>query len=163
MAIQFAGHKMHYVADTAADYDPAWIVGSHATLTSPTISHHIVGTSGLISAMTQVQSDYAQSNSSSVDYIKNKPAAGTHILDGSVNASTSAATNSPTNSPTNLGVLAVILGADLNATNTKQNQIATNCNDLAVKYNDLATKYNDLAVKFNSCLDRLESFGCVSP
>lgn len=47
------------------------------------------------------------------------------------------ATNSPTNAPTNYGALAAILGADANATNTKQNTIATNLNDLSTKVNNI--------------------------
>lgn len=63
---------------------------------------------------------------------------GAHIND--------AATNAATNAPTNLNVVTTLLGSltgEVNATNTKQN--------------DLATKYNDLATKFNTLLDRLET------
>lgn len=57
-----------------------------------------------------------------------------------------AATNAATNAPTSLNVLTTLLGGltgEVNATNTKQN--------------DLATKYNDLATKFNSLLDKMEA------
>lgn len=67
---------------------------------------------------------------------------GTHITDG--------ATDAATNAPTNLNVLTTLLGTltgEVNATNTKQN--------------DLATKYNALATKFNTLLDRLEAHGIL--
>lgn len=54
-----------------------------------------------------------------------------------VDAPGAVATNAPTNAPTNYGAIAAILGADANATNTKQNQIATNLNDLSAKFNAL--------------------------
>lgn len=63
---------------------------------------------------------------------------GAHIADG--------ATNSPTDAPTNLNVLTTLLGAltgEVNATNARQNTIATNL--------------NALATKFNTMLDSLES------
>jgi len=65
-------------------------------------------------------------------------APGAHIND--------AATNAATNAPTNLNVLTTLLGTltgEVNATNQKQN--------------DLATKFNDLGGKFNTLLDRLEA------
>lgn len=81
--------------------------------------------------------------------------AGAHVNDGATNA----AVNAATNAPTNLNVLTTLLGSltgEVNATNTKQN-------DLATKYNDLAGKYNDLSTKFNTLLDRQESAGIVAP
>lgn len=50
-----------------------------------------------------------------------------------------AATNSPTNAPTNYGAIAAILGADINATNGKQNTTAANVNDLATRFNALVS------------------------
>lgn len=50
-----------------------------------------------------------------------------------------APTNAPTSATTNYGLIAAILGADLNATNAGQNQIATNTNQTAARLNDLIT------------------------
>lgn len=60
-----------------------------------------------------------------------------------------AATNAPANAPTNAGILAGVLGSDLNATNAKQN--------------DLATKYNDLATRFNTLISQLITQGLKLP
>ena len=73
---------------------------------------------------------------------------GSHISDAPVDAPT----NSPTNAPTNYGAIAAILGADANATNTKQNTIGTNLNIVAGNLNDTAAKLNTL-------IDHLESQG----
>lgn len=99
--------------------------------------------------------------------------AATHIADASTSAATDAATNgptdAPTNAPTNYGALAAILGADVNATNTKQNATAANVNTLAGIVNANATKQNAgftilnaLATKFNLSLDILENNGLMA-
>lgn len=48
-------------------------------------------------------------------------------------------TNSPTDAATGIGSLIAILGADFNASNTKQNTIATNLNNLSAKVNAIVT------------------------
>lgn len=66
-----------------------------------------------------------------------------HISDG--------ATNAATNAPTSLNVVTTLLGSltgEVNASNTRQN--------------DLATKYNDLATKFNTLLDKMEALTLIA-
>lgn len=50
-------------------------------------------------------------------------------------------TNAPTDAATGIGSLVAVLGGDLNASNTKQNQIATNLNNLSAKVNDIITLF----------------------
>lgn len=102
------------------------------------------GTLGALPAA-QVQADYGQSNSGAADFIKNKPNlglksdksafAGVSTLsahgtsNGATDAATNAATDAPSDAPTNLNVVTTLLGAltgEVNATNGRQNQIATN-------------------------------------
>lgn len=101
------------------------------------------------------------------------PSAGSHIADSVTNAPTDAATNgptdAPTNAPTNYGVLAAVLGAEVNSNNAKQNATASNVNTLAGIVNANATKQNagftilnTLAGKYNLSLDILESNGLMS-
>jgi hypothetical protein len=75
---------------------------------------------------------------------------------GQTSGQTNGATNNPTNAPadskTDYGLVAAILGADVNTANTKQNQTASNVNVIATNLNALATKYNELAIKFNALL-----------
>lgn len=51
-----------------------------------------------------------------------------------------AATNAPADVKTDYGLLATILGSDMNTLNAKQNAIATNLNALATAFNTLLTK-----------------------
>ena len=98
---------------------------------------------GATNTAAPIQADWNQATTGSLDYIKNKPTIPTIATQTHVN---DAATNAATNAPTSLNVLTTLLGSltgEVNATNTKQN--------------DLATKYNDLATKFNTLLDKLEA------
>jgi hypothetical protein len=74
---------------------------------------------------------------------------------GQTNGVTSNPTNAPADSRTDYGVLAAILGADVNSANSKQNATATNVNTIATNLNALATKYNELATKFNALINWL--------
>lgn len=60
------------------------------------------------------------------------------------NAAVNSPTDAPTNAPTNYGLIAAILGADMNATNAKQNQTASNLNALAANVNAGFAKLNSL-------------------
>lgn len=91
-----------------------------------------------------------------------------HINDAATNSPTDAATNGPTNAPTdaptNYGVLAAVLGGEVNSNNAKQNATAANVNTLAgivnanaAKQNTIATNLNSFATKFNSWLDAAEA------
>lgn len=72
------------------------------------------------------------------------------------NVATNAATNAPTDAKTDYGLLAAILGADVNSTNSKQNATATNLNALA-------TSYNASMVKLNSLIATLRTNGIIAP
>lgn len=48
-------------------------------------------------------------------------------------------TNSPADAATGIGSIIAVLGSDLNASNSKQNTIATNLNNLSAKVNALVT------------------------
>lgn len=79
---------------------------------------------------------HAVATSGSYADLNNKPTIPTITIGGAI---TNSATNAPTDAPTNYGLLAAVLGAEVNANNTKQNQTATNLNALAVKFNTLLT------------------------
>lgn len=137
-------------SDILANYQAAWNATDEATLEGKLPAIAMMRQAYLDDYVIEVlephslkQVDWAQASSGALDFIKNKPSipsisTQTHIND--------AATNAATNAPTNLNVVTTLLGAltgEVNATNTKQN--------------DLATKYNDLATKFNNLLDKLEA------
>lgn len=63
-----------------------------------------------------------------------------------------APTNAPTSATTNYGVLAAILGADLNATNAGQNQIGSNVNQVAAQLNSLITWISNTMVSRTNAL-----------
>lgn len=80
------------------------------------------------------------------------------IPNASVTAPNNAATNAPTDAPTNLNVITTLLGTltgEVNATNTRQNQIAVNVNANAEKLNEVANILRDLAQKVNAMRDCL--------
>lgn len=89
----------------------------------------------------------------------------THIADAATTAPTNAASNSPNNAPTNLNVVTTLLGAltgEVNATNTRQNQIADIVNANAVKQNTIGTIVVSIAQKLNLNFDALEANGILA-
>lgn len=91
------------------------------------------------------------------------PSIGAHINDSATNAPTDCPTNSPNDARTDYGILATILGADINTINTKQNTIANNCNSIGTKVNAGFAILNILAARFNLNLDILEANGIMTP
>lgn len=77
---------------------------------------------------------HAVATSGSYNDLINKPTIPSITPGGAI---TNSATNSPTDAKTDYGPIAAILGADANATNSKQNTTAANVNALAVKFNTL--------------------------
>lgn len=74
------------------------------------------------------------------------------------NAVAGAASNAATNAPTNLNIVTTLLGTltgEVNATNTKQN-------DLASKYNDLAVRFNASISVFNTLLAEMRAHGLIA-
>lgn len=102
---------------------------------------------------------------SGVTRILNKPTIPTistrpNIPDVATNAPTNAANNAPNTAPTNLNVVTTLLGAltgEVNATNTRQNQIADIVNANAVKQNAIGTIVVSIAQKLNLNFDALEA------
>lgn len=118
MVITFTGHKLHYICDNEVDINSSMAAGSHVYV-SNSDKNYTMRTNGTYGITSQVQADFTQTNNTSLDYIKNKPAPVSHIADASANA------------PTNLGgLLLAALSTEINATNVKQNDLANKFNSL---------------------------------
>lgn len=88
-----------------------------------------------------------------------------HIADVDTTAPNNAETNAPADAPTNLNPLSTLLGAltgEVNATNNRQNQIATKVNANATKQNAIANILRDCAAKLNLTFDALEPNGILA-
>lgn len=140
MAVTFVGHKLHYTCDDETDISPSWIAGAVVSVTNSGKNYMMLGT-GSYTIMAQAQTDWGEANTSSADYLKNKPTA-LSAFSNDAGYITSAALSSYLTASTALAVVLTGLSTSTNSAITSSDSIVAALGKLQAQVTAVLTGLN---------------------